>query len=745
MLSLSESSQLFRSLDSLEKSGLKIYSGNVPGNFELDLHEAGEIEDPLFGMNIVKLRQWETHHVYYGRRFNASVDTESEAVLRFEGLDCFGEVFLNGEKIGECDNALIEHEFSVRGLLREGENDLLVHIRPAITEAKQFSYPPALAAARCNYESLYVRKAPHCFGWDIMPRVLSGGLWRSVFLVSRPPERLNWLFLRTLNVKDTRAHLILSYRIHTNDVKSVYELEIDGRCDNSHFHEKIRILFDAGRHEFQVSDAQLWWPRGRGKSSLYAITVRLLKNGETIDVASWRHGIRTIFLDRSSTTDTKGRGSFQFIVNNERIFVLGTNWVPVDVFHSRDTARIPCLLELVEELGCNMIRCWGGNVYENDAFFDLCDEKGFLVWQDFAFGCAIYPQNKDFQKRVEIEASAVIQRLRQHACLALWAGDNECDSAYGWNHGGDPNHNVLTRHLLADAVRTEDPGRTYLPSSPFIDKSAFQEGESFLPENHLWGPRDGFKSNFYKDALCHFVSEIGYHGCPSVDSVKRFISPENLWPPTNAEWLLHASSPIPGVDIYDYRIDLMKKQIREFFGYIPDNLEAFSFQSQCVQAEALKFFIESFRSGKWRRTGIIWWNLCDGWPQFSDAVVDYYLDKKLAFDFVRRSQAPLCLVLREPSNWTHELVACNDTRDDIVLNYSVIEVGSGKIVQEGTGKALADAATTLANLPASISSAKFYILKWTHGGGNGINHFLTGTPPYHPTLYKQWISLLNEP
>jgi len=738
-LLLSETPISFRSLVETVTGGSRLIPAIVPGNLELDLQRAGELVEPFHGMNMTAVAGLENHWVAYGRRFTAEPQAGHEAFLRFDGLDCHAEIFVNGEKIGASDNALVVQEFPVADRLLRGENEVYVRIRPAVLEAGKHAYPPGLAANRCNYESLHLRKAPHSFGWDIMPRALSAGLWRPVSLVFRPAERIETLFLQTLSVEEQLARLALHYRVRTTDHSASYEIEIEGRCQASVFTERHRVLFEAGRLVFQLARPVRWWPRDRGEQALYAINVRLCRNGTVIDRAEWRHGVRSVELERTSTTDCSGSGEFCFRVNGEKFFVLGTNWVPADAFHSRDVERIPTLLNLAEEAGCNMIRCWGGNVYENDLFFDLCDEKGFLVWQDFALGCAVYPQDSAFQRRLADEAVSVVRRLREHACLALWAGDNECDQAYAWYGLGDPNANVLTRRVLPDVVRMEDPTRPYLPSSPYIDQAALAAGEQFLPENHLWGPRDGFKSDYYKNALCHFASEIGYHGCPSPDSVRRFISPGKLWPPGNDEWLLHATSPVPGVDLHDYRVELMKKQVYEFFGVEATNLEEFAYLSQCVQAEAFKFFIEWFRAAKWRRTGIIWWNLCDGWPQFSDAVVDYYFEKKLAFDYIQRSQQPVCLMLREATDWQHELVVCNDMRREVSLNYQVRDAVTDTVVVQGQVTARADAVTVANFIPLLTADQRCFLIDWQGENLRGRNHYLSGHTPFAPAAYGQWL------
>jgi beta-mannosidase len=722
----------------LDAAGLDTLPARVPGNFELDLLAAGRIEEPFVGMNIAGLQPFEGHHVWYARTFEAHRLPGHEAALRFEGLDCVADVFLNGHLVGSADNALISHEFDVDGELRDGANELLVHLSPALEAAARYDYPPSAAAMAANYESLYIRKAPSSYGWDIMPRALSGGLWRPVTLVQRPAEHLDTLFLRTLSADAGHASLLLHYTFTRADLAARYEIEIVGEGESGRFEHRTRALFSAGRLGFGVDQPALWWPKGRGDQHLYRVSVRLLRDGEEIDRAEFRHGIRTVALDRTSITDQQGSGEFCFRVNGERLFVLGTNWVPADAYHSRDAARLPRMLELLDEVGCNLVRCWGGNVYENDAFYDRCDELGVLVWQDFALACAVYPQDDDFATRVAVEARAVVRRLREHACLALWAGDNECDQAYDWNALGNPNRNRLTREVLPGVLAVEDPGRTYLPSSPYIDEVAYAAGARLTTEDHLWGPRDAFKSDYYRGALCHFASEMGYHGCPAPESVRRFISPDKLWPPDNEEWLLHATSPVPGVNLYDYRIALMQTQIRSYFGVDAPDLETFAELSQWVQAEAFKFFVESFRGAKWRRTGIVWWNLIDGWPQFSDAVVDYYFTPKRAFHTLKIVQQPLLVMMREPADGGRDVVACNDTREDLELTWRVCDVDSGAEVLAGKTVAAGDAVTVLGRILVT-AEARCYRCEWRAKGVEGRNHYVAAETPVDVGRFRGWM------
>ena len=195
-------------------------------------------------------------------------------------------------------------------------------------------------------------------------------------------------------------------------------------------------------------------------------------------------------LERTSTTDQEGSGEFCFRINGQKVFAMGTNWVPVDAFHSRDEERLPEILPMLDDLGCNIVRCWGGNVYESDIFYDYCDEHGIMVWQDFSMACAAYPQDETYRKIFEPEIVSVVKRLRGRACLVLWAGDNECDYFYD-----DPQKNAITRKWIPDILALYDDSRPYLPSSPYRDAEAVANG-NVTPEDHLWGPRDYFKGDY---------------------------------------------------------------------------------------------------------------------------------------------------------------------------------------------------------------------------------------------------------
>lgn len=720
----------------------------VPGCMELDLHAAGLAPDPYFGTNPLEYQQYENRHLWYYTTFDCEDFEANGLFLRFEGIDTVATVYVNGIAQGYTDNMLISHEIEVTGDLREQGNELIVHIEPTQIAARDVELTPLNRTQYYNQASLAYRKAAYMFGWDIMPRFVSGGLWKPVYLVKKSDERLEQCYLYTTKVDPATktANLTAFVEFKTDaDLLSDLRITVDGVCGDSTFHKEKRPYHVFENISLKLENAKLWYPKNYGEQHLYEVTFRLWRGDTLLDEKSFRFGVRVIELERTSVLDEKGNGKFGFIVNGQRVFCLGTNWVPLDAFPCRHKKRLPAALSLLGDSGCNMVRCWGGNVYEDDAFYDFCDENGILIWQDFGMGCAIYPENDFFLEALKVEAISVVKRLRNHAALALWAGDNEIDIfVKSWMRGkADPNDNPATRRVLPFVVRNYDIMRPYIPSSPYVDAVAFDKGGR-LTEDHLWGPRDYFKGKYYKGARSCFASEIGYHGCPSPDSLKKYISAGNLYPMLDEkdrgtpEYLVHAASmdTDPGSP-YAYRIPLMVKQVRTLFGKEAEDLDSFAKQSQISQAEAKKYFIEKFRVGKPHRTGLIWWNLLDGWPQVSDAVVDWYHCKKLAYQFIKRSQAQLCLMMDEPENGKMKLFAVQDGGIDKSVAYTVRDALSDEILLSGTVTVGAESATPVAVLP-EMTDFRFLLIEWqTADGLSGRNHFATKTMDISYADYMQ--------
>lgn len=732
-------------------------SAQVPGNVELDLERSGGIPDPFFGDNINLLRPFESHEWWYMREFNVpSRDAACRWDLVLEGVDTLATIWINGIEVGRTANMLIEHRFDVTDALHAGEtNRIDVRIGSTIQFARTKRYDASSAGPDTRDEMLHVRKAAHMGGWDIMPRAISSGIWRSVRLEPHPEDAFEQLYYWTAALDDHGATLGVRYQFRTalRELDGL-SLRFRGQCRDHRFEYEWPVEFIAGSCQIPVPDARLWWPKGYGQQNLYTITTELVHHGEPLAQRTDRIGVRTIVVDRTEkagprwTPGPKGKtpcrydgplapdAHFVIYVNGQPIMAKGSNWVPLDAFHSRDAERVDQALALFEDLGCNMIRCWGGNVYEDHLFFDLCDEKGFLVWQDFAFACGRYPQTEDFLSEVRVEAETIVEKLRNHPSLTLWCGDNEVDAAYAWN-GLSPEHNRINREILPRVVHRCDPYRHYVPSSPYLPPGSDDQ----TPEQHLWGPRGYYKSPFYTHHSAHFIGEIGYHGCPNVSSIRRFVPDSHLWPwEDNPMWRVHDTYHWRHSAIDRDRIKLMANQVREVFGQIPENLDDFALASQIVQAEAKKFFIESTRLRKWRTSGILWWNVLDGWPQFSDAIVDYYFGKKLAYHYIRRVQFPVCVIIGEAGTEKYRpLVIANDSLEDTDVDYRVSEADTQETIAQGEFRVPANENWQVARLRTFAAEQRLYIIEWTVNGQPFGNHYLAGSPPFELDRYRGWL------
>ncbi|MDR2921318.1 MAG: glycoside hydrolase family 2 [Tannerella sp.] len=735
-----------------------IIEAKVPGNVELDMLAAGLIKDPMIGNNVYTLRPYEGYQWCYSKKFATPEIKEDEQVrLFFGGIDCLADIWLNGQLIGSVDNMFIEHEFNVTKFLeKSGENDLQVIIRSSVIEAQKYFLGTFSIGNFANEESVYLRRAPHTYGWDIMPRLVSAGLWRDVELRVINHTHIvdaHWM-TSTIDTEHKKAQLFLDLQTEIpfsqlDKSRAVVTLKRKGK-------EVYKTEFDIVKHAFRLivnlENVDFWWPRGYGEPALYDAEIRLIsENGRLLSEHSSRIGIRTTKLDLKDINhmpDDPGR--FCFIVNGERLFVKGTNWVPIDALHSRDASLLEDAFNLMVEMNCNMVRCWGGNVYEDSRFFDLCDENGIMVWQDFAMGCTFYPQRQDFADAIEKEAISIVRKFRSHPSLVLWSGNNEDDIALRWtlvNFNINPNKDVVSRKVLPQVIYEMDPTRPFLPSSPYLSQAAYEEGsnEDLFPENHLWGPRGYYKDPFYTEAKARFVSEIGYHGCPNRESLEKMFTKDyvnpwlngqvGLW---NDEWMTKA------VRIYNQepkqggRNDLMTNQVKILFGSIPKGLDDFIMASQSVQAEAMKFFVEMWRGDKPDRSGIIWWNVRDGWPVLSDAVVDYYNSKKLAFHFLKNVHEDVCVFMNDAKDGSYPLVVVNDTRWSSKGNVVITDVATGKEIYKGSFTVDANDRGEIAKLP-KMSGQGVLLINYDVDGKKLANHYLYGEPPFKLDDYKNWL------
>lgn len=510
------------------------------------------------------------------------------------------------------------------------------------------------------------------------------------------------------------------------------------------YHVRLRALF--------AKDIDCWWPRGMGDPALYDAKIELVaEDGAVLAENVTRIGFRTVKLVRDDYRSAERPGEFLFVVNGEPCYIRGSNWVPLDAFHGRDGERMAETLEMFRDLNCNMIRVWGGGVYEPDAFFDWCDANGVMVWQDFMTGCSVFPQTDEYAKAFEAEVRSVVKRFRNRASLVLWSGNNENDIAIRWGNPPeflrDPNLDRLSRQVIPSVLFDLDVSRPYLPSSPYVSPDV-AAGKARPSEDHLWGERAYYKVPFYTNAVCRFASEMGYHGCPNRASLERMMSKGCVYPWAevtgtdpwtdyhwNDEWQFKASNPFLDPNLYlSKRNSLMTNQVKLMFGAVPTDLDDFIAASQIVQSEAMKTFIELFRSQKFKgKNGLIWWNVRDGWPQISDAVVDYYGGKKRAYHAIREVQRDQLVMVRDD----HRAIAVNDTLKSVSGKVRITNKADGAVVLEKAYEVPANGTKEIGDV--SWSGQGLLVIEYEQGGQKSSNWFLYGEIPFDFRKVRAWL------
>lgn len=731
---------------------------SVPGDTYAALHAAGCIPDPTVGTNAWAILKWEQCEWTYARRFPSVRAGKGERVqLRFDGVDTRAEYFLNGERLGASENMFTPVRFDVTGKLK-AENELVVHIKSPLGRPLL----GVLGRSRVGGTDVEgIRKAQHMFGWDIMPRIVTSGLWRSVALDVLPECRfgdVHWFCTRTdpkartADVKVDCQILAPWKHLHASTLR--ISLARNGKVAAR---REAPVDFYQTREGFTARDVDLWWPRDAGEAALYDGVVEFVDAQGTVLARDERKvGLRTVRLERADWKSESDPGTFRFLVNGTPVYMHGTDWTPLDACHGRDGVHLQKAMDMLVDLNCNMIRIWGGGVYEPDALYDFCDRNGICVWQDFMMGNVQPEQNDAFAKAIYDEAKDQVVRLRGHACLAMWCANNEIDRAmaHAWGQWApDPDGERISREVLPRVLRDFDPFTPYIPSSPWWTPAVVR-GEAKLSQDHLWGPRqEYYKGPFWTKATPTFVSETGYHGCPNLDSLKKMMTPAGLYPwpdpakpfAFNDEWNCKAVMSYPrqsrqGSD----RNALMPKQVANVFGSVPKDLPLFVEQSQTVQAEALKYWLELSRSRKGRTWGMLWWNLRDGWPVISDGVVDYYFGKKKAYDYLKSVQQPqLVAYVDTPFDGeaargvTNRLVAVNDRLYPVKGTVKAVDAETGVVVYEGAVEIPANGTKLLAeNL--RLAAQGMLRIDYAFEGVDRVNRCLYGRPPFAYDAYVRW-------
>jgi len=567
----------------------------------------------------------------YRKTFDISADllAADRIDLVFEGLDTIAQIVLNGKPAGSSDNMFIPHRFDVTSLVKALSNELVVKFAAAGEYAGKLidKYGNKAVGA----ERVFVRKAQYQFGWDWCPPLVGCGIWRDVRLAAASKARIDNVHIRTVALKPDCA-----------DIEVAVELDTVAKED---FLCKITLPTQAGAIEkdvefaegkncnsvsIRVDNPQLWWPVGYGQQDIYQLDVKLFAQGQLIDQKQESFGIRTVKLNRQP--DDYGE-KFQFEVNGQPVYVKGANWVPVSMFPGSDeSVNYEKFLTAAVQANMNMVRVWGGGYFEAKGFYQLCDKLGLMVWQDFMFACAYYPDDKWFCQQVETEAAAIIKQLRNHPSISLWCGNNEIDWIHykQWFCKSDKFYGEAIYHkILPRLVSQLDPDRNYIHSTPVASSESKDPNEPTSGAVHQWnvwnmnGPvRDYIMS---EDEIPGFVTEFGLQSLPDMETIKEFCPPSQI--------RIGSKS----LDKHDYqeRNSRIYRYVGDTFGS-PSDIEQFVYLSQLTQARAIKAFVEHLRSHNSKNSGVMFWQLNDACSAISWAAIDTRHRPKALYYYARR-------------------------------------------------------------------------------------------------------------
>jgi beta-mannosidase len=608
----------------------------IPGCVHLDLLANGIIEDPYFRDNETKVQWIENYAWTYECDFRISSEELAfkQAEIVFEGLDTYADVSLNGKLIFSADNMFRKWEKEISGELRKGTNHLKVEFASPVQRnsdrAMKVSY-------RLPDERAWSRKAPYQFGWDWGPRLVTSGIWKPVYLRFWDKARIENIQIVQKTLGEGRAEIVARIEIMSSKEMTA-NLNLDvvnaGRTSAT---TQLKQGLNLVEIPFIIDEPRLWWTKGLGEPYLYRAALTLQTGEEILDSKEERFGVRTVEV--AQDPDAKGK-SFFIRLNGMPVFMKGANYIPQDNFPSRvDLVRYESLIKSAAEANMNMLRVWGGGIYENDEFYDLCDENGILVWQDFMFAVTMYPGDDEFLENVREEAKYQVTRLRNHPCIALWCGNNEIDE--GWHNwewqkqfGYSEKDSAeiwdayvkVFHGILPEAVRQYDGFRFYWPSSP---KTGWGHPEAMLEgDMHYWGVWWG-KEPFdaYEKKIGRFMSEYGFQGYPAIETIESFTDPEDRL----------VGSPVMKVhQKHPFGDELILSYMERDY-VVPKDLEDYAYISQVNQAEGIRKAIEAHRRAKPYCMGTLYWQLNDCWPVISWSGVDYFNRWKALNYFARNA------------------------------------------------------------------------------------------------------------
>ncbi|HZG78888.1 MAG TPA: glycoside hydrolase family 2 protein [Paenibacillus sp.] len=626
----------------------------VPGDVHSTLLAHGLIEDPYYSTNDQDCRWIERKIWVYRMEFDKPDDRgASGTLLHFEGLDTLAEVFVNGRSVATCVNMFVPTGAELTGTLRERGNVVVIRFDSVVAYAEKQDV--SRFWSKVNYERIWLRKCACNFSWDWSPRIVTVGIWKDAWLQLVRQAKIDHLFFKTISIAPDEAEVEVDVEIGRfgAGARLSIELLLTGR-DRTERREAV-VIDGRATLRFKVTQPELWWTFDHGTPFLYELTANLKADGTIVDTKVEEVGIRTIdVLLRSEA----GTPRFTFVLNGKPIYAKGANWIPAHNFIGAiPDERYANLIALSRDANMNMLRVWGGGVYEKAAFYRECSRQGLLVWQDFMFSCSEVPDyDAAFMANVRREIIANTKMLRSSPCIAIWAGNNENQAIHSEKMYYRSDYRFygekIFHELIPELLEELDPTRFYWPSSPWggNDANSFDEGDT-----HNWAvwagdvyPRKygepskmdvspyGISYRRYAEDTSKFSSEFGIHGSTVKETLRRNIPESELY-------------------YGSYELDYRNKDYEPekaditMAGYsgLPSDLDQYIDYSMICQAEGLKFGVEHFRRRKPENSGSLIWQLNDCWPGISWSLIDYYLFPKASYYYARRFYHPILLSFKE--------------------------------------------------------------------------------------------------